>query len=113
MVEEKWRSNPQYDPFPNIPSEFNKVMHVMDNFENIVGMLKEHQEVTNKGKIMVVEEDVEVTLEERPTYQPPKKLRIYCRRRKATKEEKSLTTLITFEGPKAYHPKSTMPPPPT
>lgn len=66
------KNDPQYNPLPNIHGDFNKVMYVMDNFEDVLGVLREQQEFLDKEKEMVVEESVEMKLEERPSHQPPK-----------------------------------------
>lgn len=54
--------------------------------------------VTDKGKSMAIEEDPNVVLEERPTYQPPKKVRIYSRKKETIKKQQTLPTLTTSEG---------------
>lgn len=87
-------------------------MYVMDNFESMVCVLSEKHEVTDKGKSRVVEEDTTMVLEEMPTYQRPKQIRIYSKRKKVIDEEKTLSTLITSKGSKVVSIESAMSSPP-
>lgn len=62
-------------------------MHALENFESVVGVMRRVEMVRDKGKYFPIEEGPSKNLEERPSYQPPKKIWVYPRKREIDKKE--------------------------
>lgn len=100
LEREKRMKDPQFEALFDIKDVILRVEVVLQNFDKVVTNLKEERVIQDKGKDVVTKENDKgktPMIEEIPTYQPPKKVHIFDRKKSTVKKQLRIATPTQLE----------------